>query len=148
MAKQQQIATVKKFIDEVVNKGNVSALDQVVTPDVKLYDPSAQNCKPGIASLKEREAHLKKAFPNRMCKIQDIFATEDNRVIVYWSVQGAHKGELHDLPATGKNFNNITGISVYTLKNDKISEIHQNWDRLGLLEQLGAVERVTAVAHM
>lgn len=146
MNKQQNISLVKKVFDEVYTKGNITSMDQFFSNDVKMHDPASPNFKGGLAALKEKENMYKKAFPTKQMKIEEILATEDNRVVVLWSCQGVQKGELQDIPPSGKNFK-ITGISVYTLQNDKITDIYQNWDRLSLLEQLGAIEETTKALH-
>src|ERR1700733_8903814 len=123
MNKQQNTNLVKKLFDEVFTKGNIALMDQLFTNDVKMHDPAAPNLKGGLAALKEKENMYKKAFPNKQLKIEELLATEDNRVVVLWSCQGVQKGEFQGLPSSGKNFR-ISGISIYTFKNDKISDIH------------------------
>lgn len=146
MDTQQNIKLVNRFFDEVLMKGNLELIDQLFASDVQLHDPAAPNFKGGLAAFREKEVMYKKAFPNRNIKINDIHVLDENRVVVQWTCQGTHKGELQDIPATNKNFK-ITGISIYTIKNNKISEINQNWDRLGLLEQLGAIEQHAMALH-
>lgn len=146
MDKQQNINTVKKLFDEVYTKGNISSMDQFFSSDVKLHDPAIASFKGGLAALKERETMYKNAFPNKTLKIEQILATEDNRVVVYWTAQGIQKGTLQDIPASGKSFR-ISGISIYTFQNNKITDINQNWDRLSLLEQIGAIEETTKALH-
>ena len=146
MNKQQNINLVKKLYDEVYTKGNINLMDQIFTSDVKLHDPASPSFKGGLAALKERETMYKKAFPTKSFKLEDVLATEDNRVIVLWTCQGVQKGDLQDIPATGKNCK-VTGSSIYTIKNDKITDINQNWDRLSLLEQLGVIEEQIHALH-
>lgn len=143
MNAQQNITLVKKLFDEYYTKGNLSIADQIFTNDVKLVDDSTPNFKGGLSGLKQRETMYKTAFPNKTLKIDDILATED-KVVVRWTAQGTHKGDLQDIPPTGKNFK-IHGISIYTMSNGKISSINQVWDRLGLLEQIGVVEPAEAL---
>jgi len=142
---QQNINLVKKLFDEYYTKGNIALADQVFTVDVKLIDSSIPNFKGGLSSLKQRETMYKTAFPNKTVKIDDVFAVDD-KVVVRWTAQGTHKGELQDIAPTGKNFK-IWGITIYTFSNDKISTIHNVWDRLGLLEQIGVIEPAEALHH-
>lgn len=143
MASQQNISLVKRLFDEFFNKGNASIADQFFTNDVKLNDPAAAHFRGGLQGYKELENIYRQAFPNKNTKIDDIFATED-RVIVRWTTQGTQKGDLEGIAPTGKNCK-ICGISIYKFMNGKISEIYQSWDRLGLLEQIGAVEQTAAL---
>jgi steroid delta-isomerase-like uncharacterized protein len=138
MTNQANLSLLRKLFDEVYTKGNLSLLDQLLTSDVKLFDPATPNLKGGLSSLKELETMYRTAFPNKTLRIDDIQAL-DNLVLVRWTLNGTHKGLLNDLPATGKSFK-LSGLSYYVLKNGKIAEIYSQWDRLGLLEQLGLVE--------
>ncbi len=52
--------------------------------------------------------------------------------------RGTHQGELMGVPATGKQV--ITsGISILRVANGKIAEQWDNFDNLGMLQQLGAL---------
>lgn len=136
---QQNLNLVKKLFDELYSKGNFSFADEVFANDLKVNDAAIPNFRGGLNAYKERERMYKAAFPNKVAKIDDIMATEDGRVIVRWTVHGTHKGELQDIPASGKPIK-VQGISIYRFANGKIIEISQVWDRLGLLEQVGVVE--------
>lgn len=139
----QNVTLTRRLFDEVYNKCNISALDTLVSPNVKLYDPAQTHKNTGLSSLKEIETSYMKAFPNKKMKIEDIFAAED-RVVVRWSCTGVQKGPLHDIAPSNKPFN-ISGISIYKFANGKIAEIYQNWDRLALLEQIGEIQPAMAL---
>lgn len=142
MPQQQNISLIRTLFDEIYTKGNLSLCDQVLATDIRIVDPSAPNFKGGIAAFKEREALIRQAFPDKVVRLDEIFATED-RVIVRWTTQGTHSGPLLDIPASGRNIK-ISGITIFQLMDGKILEIAQAWDRLGLLEQIGVVEPSTA----
>ncbi len=143
----QAIQLIRRLFDEVFNQGNTDALDQLLDPNVKVFDPSVPNFRGGAQGYKDREQIYHNAFPGKQLTIEEIFMADNNRVVVYWCGQGMQSGDLQDLPATDRTFCNVTGISIYTIKNDKITEVHQNWDRLSLLEQLGAVEATRQALH-
>lgn len=148
MVLQQNLTLVKKLFDEVYSKGNIAALDQLCSSDVRLMDAASPNFKGGLAAYKERETAYKTAFPARNIKIDEIYSTDDSdsRVVVRWTFKAAHKGNLMDVAPTGKNVT-ISGISIFHIANGKITEITQSWDRLGLLEQIGEVETSVAALH-
>lgn len=134
----QNINLIKKLFDEIYNRGNLSSMDQFFTKDVILNDPAVANFKRNLKALRDKEAQYLKAFPDRRLHIDELLATED-RVIVIWTCEGTHTGELQGLSPTDKAIH-ITGISIYRFTNGLISEITQSWDRLGLLEQIGEVD--------
>ena len=144
MANSQQNETlVRRLFDEVYSKGNLSALDEILASNVRFSDPALPKVKEGIQALKNAENAYVKAFPGKRTKVDDIFATDD-RVVVRWTSEGVHKGNLPGIEATNKPFK-ITGISIFRVANGKIVEITQQFDRLGLLEQIGEIQPAVAL---
>lgn len=140
---QNNIMLTRKLFDELFNKDNLSVCDQLMSTNLKLVDPAQSHIKTGLPAYKEVETSYLKAFPKKKVKIDDIFAAED-KVVVRWTCQGVHKGELQGIAPTNKSFT-ITGISIYRFANNKITEIYQNWDRLSLFEQIGEVAPALAL---
>ncbi len=138
MDNKQMMDHIRRLYEDVYSKGKINVCDELCTADLKFHDPSATSYKVGVSSLKESENAYHKAFPNKKSKIEDICISGD-KVIVRWSCQGKHNGELQGISPTHRSFN-ITGMSMYLFSNGKISEIWQAWDRLSLLEQLGAIQ--------
>ncbi len=143
----QNITLVKKLFEEVYNNGNTAALDQFISPDVKVFDSALPQGKANFTTFKQVEKQYATAFPKNTVKIDDIFTADNDRVVVRWTAQGTQKGDLPGLPSSGKPFSKVTGVDIYSCKNNKITEIHQCWDRLSLLEQLGAIEEHVAALH-
>lgn len=139
---QQNLGLIRRFFDEVCNKGNIAALDELAAGNVHLNDPAAHR-KEGLHAYKELETLYCKAFPNKKVTIDDLISSED-KVIVRWTCKGVHAGDLQDIPATNRSFQ-ISGISIYRITNNKIAEVWQTWDRLGLLEQIGEVQPAHAL---
>ena len=54
------------------------------------------------------------------------------------SATGTHEGELLGIPPTGKPVE-ITGFDLFRIEGDRIAEMWQNWDTLGLMQQVGAI---------
>ncbi len=144
MPSSQKISSVYSLFDEVFTKGNLNYCDEIISSNVKFYDPAAQNYVKGLQAFKEREQGYQNAFPGKKANIDEIYESE-NKVIVRWSVSGKHSGDLPNIPATGNQVT-VSGISILNFENGQITEINQSWDRLGLLEQLGQVQHEKACA--
>ncbi len=144
MDTKPNLQLVRRLFDEIYTKGNFNLFNEFFDNNVKLYDAAAPNFHGGLKELIERETIYKTAFPNKQLKIDEIFGADD-KVVVRWTAQGTHRGELQGIPGTNKSFK-ISGISIYLFNNHvKISEIHQVWDRLGLLEQIGEIQPALAL---
>lgn len=142
---QDNVNTIRKLF-EFFNKNdlnNLNACEEHVASDVQLHDPAVPNAKAGIQTLKQAESTYIKALPNKKTKIETIFGSGD-QVAVNWTCSGTNKGSYQGVPATNKEIK-TSGTTIYRLKNGKVTEIWQNWDSLGLMEQLGEVR--TAHAH-
>lgn len=136
---------IKKLFQECYTKGkNPKLWEELFSKDVLFLDSSEDKPLKGLNLLLDRENYYLSAFPDKVAKINEILESGD-KVIVHWTVDGTHSGELQGLPATGRHFH-ISGISIFTLSNGKIREVRQVWDRLGLLEQLGKAQNLAALS--
>lgn len=127
------------------NKEKMSEkLKEYFSENVQLHDSAAPKFKGGIEGLKQLESMYLQAFPDKKLTIQDIVCTE-NRAVVRWTCSATHQGSFSGIAPT-RNRITISGISEYEFSpSGKIQVIHQNWDRLALLEQIGALEPVSAL---
>ena len=69
----------------------------------------------------------------------ETMVAEGDTVTVRYTVSGTHSGEYLDVQPTG-NAVEWTGMAMYRVEDDEIAEIWIEEDRLGLLEQLEAVD--------
>jgi predicted ester cyclase len=83
------------------------------------------------------EAHFR-TFPDYSGETEAMVA-EGDLVTVRYTVSGTHTGEYRDIEPTGHKAE-WTGIAVYCVDGDEITEIWIEEDRLGLLEQLEVVD--------
>ena len=59
-------------------------------------------------------------------------------MVIRWTATGTHKGEMMGIPATGKQVT-ITGFDEFRISGGKITEMWQNYDQLGMMQQLGVI---------
>jgi steroid delta-isomerase-like uncharacterized protein len=109
---------------------------ELIAPDYVAHDPAV----PGRTGPKgeTRAAQLyRAAFPDLHFTVEDVIAVGD-QVVVRWTSRGTHLGDLLGIPPTGK-VATATGITILRVTDGKLAELWQDWDRLGLLQQLGAI---------
>jgi predicted ester cyclase len=63
---------------------------------------------------------------------------EGDKVASRWTMRGTHTGELLGIAPTGKQAT-MTGIVISRLAGSTIAEEWENFDQLGLLQQLGVI---------
>lgn len=142
-ADEQNLILVKRLYDEYYNKGNPSICNEIFTNNVKINDVALSTQTEGIKACKDTENIYKKAFPDKKTKIDEIFTSKDI-VIARWSTVMTHKGDLQGIAPTNKEVK-IKGISIYYFTHGKINQVWQSWDRIGLLEQIGAIQPLNAL---
>lgn len=130
-------ALARRLVEEAYNGGRLDVTDELVAGDFVGHDPSLPEEVRGPAGVKELIAGYRAAFPDIHVTIEDQIADGD-RVVTRWSVKGTHQGELMGMPATGKQAT-VTGITIDRIVDGRIAESWDNWDTLGLMQQLGAV---------
>ena len=64
----------------------------------------------------------------------------DDRVVVRWTLQATHTGPFAGIPPTNKKII-VGGISLYRLRDGKITETRNQADLLGAFNQLGAIKK-------
>jgi steroid delta-isomerase-like uncharacterized protein len=127
----------RRAVEEPFNKGNLDVVDELGAPSFVNHDPSSPEDIRGVEGFKEFINTYRSAFPDLRVTIEDQIA-EGDKVVSRWSARGTQKGELQGMPPSNKQAT-VTGISIDRLEGGKIVESWNNWDTLGMLQQLGAI---------
>jgi steroid delta-isomerase-like uncharacterized protein len=134
MSTEDNRAATQRFYAEVWNKGDLDAVDDILTSD--FVDHAAPpGFPPGLEGAKQVFVMYRTAFPDFRLSVEDLIA-EGDKVVARWVTQGTHGGELMGIPPTGKQVT-VEGIDVFRLVGGKIAEHWAQFDMLGLLQQLG-----------
>jgi len=126
----------RRIFEDVWNHKNLSVIDDLISADYVHHDPNSPTAS-GIDGYKQFVNYYMNAFPDAHFTIDDAF-TDGQTEVTRWTVVGTHEGELAGIPRTGRRFS-VTGISIARIANGKIIESWNNWDALGLMQQLGVV---------
>ncbi len=126
----------RRIFEDVWNRKNLNAIDDLISANYIHHDANSPAAS-GIDGYKQFVNYYMNAFPDAHFTIDDAFTDGQNEV-TRWTVVGTHEGELAGLPRTGRRFS-VTGISIARIANGKITESWNNWDALGLMQQLGVV---------
>jgi predicted ester cyclase len=135
---------IRKLYEDCINPGRLELLSELVSDDyVGLRGDR------GPAGFATTVTGLRAGFPDIRFTIDDLVA-EGDRVIIRWNWRATHTGTfttpLGAFPATGKQIS-TTGIAIYQLADHKVIRNWLETDRLGTLQQLGAVRLATPAAE-
>jgi len=132
---EEQNKELAQKMFEAWGKGDIEAFKEFLAPDYVYYYPSG-NSKP--MSLEELTGMAKmfwNGFPDMSFSMEEIFAVGD-RVIFRFIQRGTHTGDFMGIPATGNNFES-SGILISRIENGKVVEQWEEFDMLGMMQQLG-----------
>jgi steroid delta-isomerase-like uncharacterized protein len=119
---------------QVWTQGDLKALDDLLSPNYKRY-LSATTPPINADAQKQRLVGLRAAFPDIQVTVEDIVA-EGDRVAVYATVRGTHRGTFQGAAPTGKQ-GTVSGCELIRIENGKMIEHWGGTDNLALLQQLG-----------
>jgi predicted ester cyclase len=138
MSVEENKAIARRVIEEVHNQGNFAVWDSLIAPSYVNH-----NLPPG-QSARERQQMItmyRAALPGQLTTIDDLIA-EGDEVVVRWTQHAVHAGPLPtpfgNIPPTGKQIT-VTGMIIFRIVDGKITDEWENWDTLGMLQQLGVV---------
>jgi steroid delta-isomerase-like uncharacterized protein len=126
---------VRRFYDELWNRGNLDVADELVAENYVRHDLRPGDAPPGPAGQKAVAERFRAAFPDVRLEVEALVA-EDDLVAARWTMSGTHSGPWAGVAPTGKRIR-FTGVNFFRLADGKIAEISNLRDDLGLREQLG-----------
>ena len=136
MSLEENKAIELRFLEEVVNKGNLDVIDELCAAN--FVDHTAL---PGVApdreGYKQFFAMSRSALPDFHSTLEDLIA-EGDKVAERFTARGTHKGEWMGIAPTGKQVT-VQGIAIHRITDGKIVENWANMDMLGVMVQLGVV---------
>ncbi len=136
MSIEENKAIVRRFVEEVWNKGDLTVIDDLFATNYVNHDPN----RPEVLdpeSYKQWVVISRTGFPDLHVTIEEMIA-EGDKVATRWTYRGTHKGELREIPPTGRQVT-VTGINIARIAGGKIEECWWNYDALGLMQQLGII---------
>ena len=124
---------MRRFVHEVVNRGEFSALDELVHPDYVYRSPGEElRGTDGLAALLNG---YREAFPDLKMEIDELLVADDATVLAF-TLTGIHRGDLLGIPATGRTVK-VQGMVRSRFRDEKIVDEWEILDQQTLLEQLG-----------
>ena len=126
---------VRRFIEELPNRGNLAAADELFSPDFVWHVPYSPEPLRGPEAVKETYAAFRTAFPDLRVTIEQLVC-DGTRLAVLVRAAGTNEGEMMGCPASGHRAE-WTGVHLLEIRDGRIVEDHTVLDQLGLLEQLG-----------
>lgn len=136
MSESENIATLGRFVEEVINQGRLDAADELVEADFIELDPLPGQ-RQGREGLKDVIAMMRAGFPDLHWVINETVAAGD-KVASRFTWTGTHQGVFLGIPATNKPVT-VCGVVIDRLSAGKMADSRILMDTFGLMLQLGVI---------
>ena len=114
---------VRRLVDEVVNGRDEAVLDEVADGEV-------------AAAARGWIGPFRRAFPDFRMEIVELIA-EGDKVAVHFKCSGTHEGEWRGTPPTGRRFEGVDEIYMFTIRDGRLVSATAVEDNLTRAKQLG-----------
>jgi steroid delta-isomerase-like uncharacterized protein len=127
---------VRRFYEEVWNRGHTDVALEVFADDYVRHDLRPSDALPGGAGQAKIAADFRAAFPD-LVFTPELLLADGDLVAARWTASGTHKGQWGAVEPTGKHVE-FSGVNIFRVEDGKVVEIWNHRDDLGLLQQTGA----------
>jgi steroid delta-isomerase-like uncharacterized protein len=127
-------ALVRRFIEQVFERGDMAAVDELVAEDFVPHTYPGTTDREGLKRAMER---VSTGITDAKFTIEDVIA-EGDRVAVRLTSGATQDGEFMGMPPSGKRYE-IEEIHIFRLRDGRITEHWHQFDQLGMMRQLGAM---------
>ena len=137
MSSEENKKQYRRTFEEVFNQGDLSIVDDLVTPDFLNHEvPPGMNNR-GPESTRQVVTMLRTAFPDLHFTIEELVA-EGDTVASRVTMGGMHLGPFQGIPPTGRSFQQ-EHMHFVRFRDDKAIEHRAVRDDLGMMRQLGVI---------
>jgi serine phosphatase RsbU (regulator of sigma subunit) len=133
MSAQENKATFRRYVEEVVNQGNLELADEIFDRYLA-HQPDGSVLERGPEDVKRFLGEFHAAFPDLDAIIEDQIA-EGDRVMTRYRWRGTHGGEFRGIAPTGGE-QEINGIGIFRFSPEgKVVESWDSYDQFSLMRQ-------------
>ena len=136
MTDSTHVAIVHRWFDDLFTAGDLTVLNELVSPDFVACDPSGHRAS-DLESWKRWFAWYRATFTEPEWMVHEVVSEADKAVVRY-SGTVTYRGGWLDIPATDQRVTEM-GILIFTIEDGKIRKLHTALSDLELAIALGAV---------
>ena len=131
-------ALIRRFLDEIHNRGNLAAVEEFIHPDhVRHTNQTTGGGRDfhGPEGFRQAVRAFRQAF-SRIHFAEDGLFADGDVVILRWTFRGTHTGEFNGIAPTGRSVT-ATGVDILRIADGKIVE-RWAYDDGSLMTQLAS----------
>jgi steroid delta-isomerase-like uncharacterized protein len=131
---------MRRWFEEVWNQGKTATIEELMDPQAVAHGLGSDgNPVVGPAGFRPFFDTLRGTFPDIHITVEDV-VSQGEKVACRWSATMTHQGPQLGLPPTGRKVA-VTGMTFARVKEGRIVEGWNNWDVMGMMQQLGGNNR-------
>ena len=127
-------AVARRYYEEFVNQRRLDVLEEIVAEDAIDETRAFSGGSGDRDDFRQHALWLWESVQDVKATVTDLVA-EGDRVVVYWRIEGIHRGTIFGVPGSGKAFTG-NSISTITFRDGKVVRYTVLPDRLGIIKQL------------
>jgi len=124
-----------RLYHSIWNERRMDFIPLVIADTHAITDPTVAGGAVGPSAYRRQVERFLTGLPDLHFEVDDTI-TEKDKLVVYWTITGTHRGEFLGVPPTNRKVA-FSGITINQIRDGKIIESTVIWDGLGLLEQFG-----------
>jgi predicted ester cyclase len=127
---------LERWFEEVWNKGNEKAIDEMALPNANTHGLEHPDGKPvnGREAFKEFHQQFLTAFSNVHIKVEHTL-TQDDMTMAHCTVTGVHSGSGLGIAPTNRTVK-FTGMCLARIEDGKLAEAWNNFDLASMYRQV------------
>lgn len=130
MSADENKALVRRFYEEVWNKGNFAVAGELIARNGTRYDHDSSG--PNDPEIQKAAAVANRAVLDNLHLTVENLVAEGDWVAARWRMEGTHR-------PTGTLITDYTGQNMWRVQDGKLVEIRNNRDDLLVFHQLGLI---------
>jgi predicted ester cyclase len=130
-------AILERLFEDVWNGERPATADELVHERYLIHDRDLAEELRGPELYRALASGTREAFPDATFAIEDVVAAGDE-VALRWTMTGTHEGPAFGVEPTGRTVE-LSAVEIDRFEDGLLVETWSQSDRLGLLEQLGAL---------
>ncbi len=130
--------SIERLMQDLIaawNSHNIDRALKLYATDYAGEDVGRTQHHQGQAGAREFISAYLKAFPDIEFSVDELIG-EGERAALMWTARGTHRGEIMHIPPTNRPVK-IRGVSLLTVKHNKVHRATYVWDVAGLLRNIG-----------
>ena len=134
MKEEEMKALAEKDL-EVWNGGQLSLLDEILSPNIVRHEVDMRGDIVGIEDNKKNVILNRVGFPDFKVAADEIIIKGDD-IVAKWTLTGTNSGTFAEYPPTGKKIK-LSGVTISHIVNGKVNEAWVYYNQLAGFTQLG-----------